>query len=134
MDCLNFFVGLSGNSAWTIRQMSTLAASSLVAKMATKYLQKNEAIKVCLDCATKALKDRKFWKVRQAGLDLILSLVSRVGKQRVSEADSENRLIMESILPYKEKILHITRASLLDSEAHVTATASKISLAMTWWP
>lgn len=134
MDCLNFFVSLSGNSAWTIRQMSTLAASSLVAKMATKCLQKNEAITVCLDCATKALKDRKFWKVRQAGLDLVLSLVSRVGKQRVSEADSENRLIMESILPYKEKILHITRASLLDNEAQVTATASKISLAMTWWP
>ena len=71
---------------------------------------------------------------RQAGLELILSVVSRVGNQKVSDTDPESQLVMEAILPYKEEIISLARQSLLDNEAQVTATASKITLAMSWWP
>ena len=67
-------------------------------------------------------------------MELLLSLVSRVGSQKASAADSEKQLIMESILPYKEKIVDLARKSLADNESQVTATASKITLTMSWWP
>jgi hypothetical protein len=41
-----------------------LAASSLVSKMSSNILGKNDAITTILDCSSHALKDRKFWKVR----------------------------------------------------------------------
>jgi hypothetical protein len=66
---------------------------------------------------------------RQAGLELLLSLVNRVGKQRVND-----ELLLEAVLPYKEKIIGIARQSLSDNESQVTATASQITLAMSCWP
>lgn len=48
--------------------------------------------------------------------------------------ESEKQLIMEAILPYKERIVDLARRSLADSEAKVTAAASKITLTMAWWP
>ena len=71
---------------------------------------------------------------RQAGLELLLFLVSRVGNQKMSSVDSEKQLIMEAILPYKEQIIDVARKSLADNESQVTATASKITLTMAWWP
>ena len=67
--------------------------------------------------------------IRQAGLELVLSLMNRVGKQRVSD-----QLLLEAVLPYKENIVTMARKSLADNESEVTATASRISLAMSWWP
>jgi hypothetical protein len=63
---LNFMAECSGASqpAWSVRQSGVLAASSLVSKMSSKSLCKNEAIVTILNCSTHALKDRKFWKVR----------------------------------------------------------------------
>jgi hypothetical protein len=66
---------------------------------------------------------------RQAGLELLLSLVNRVGKHKVCD-----QLLLEAILPYKEKIASIARQSLSDNESQVTATASQITLAMSLWP
>jgi hypothetical protein len=71
---------------------------------------------------------------RQAGLELLLSLVNRVGKQKVSAPDPDNQMLMESILPYKEKITGLARQSLSDNESQVTAVASKVTMAMSWWP
>jgi hypothetical protein len=71
-DCTNslamlkFFADCSGvkQPAWSVRQSAVLAASSLVSKMSSNILGKNDAITTILDCSSHALKDRKFWKVR----------------------------------------------------------------------
>ena len=81
--------------------MSALAASSLVANMPSKVLKKTEVITTILECSTQTLKDKKFWKVRLSGLELLLSLVSRVGNQKMSTVDSEKQLIMEAIRKYR---------------------------------
>merc|ERR1712085_29775 len=109
-------------------------SSSLVTHMPSKVLNKTEVTTTVLLCSTQTLKDKKFWKVRLSGLDLLLSLVSRVGDQNMSKADDEKQLIMEAILPYKERIIDLARKSLSDSESQVTATASKMTLTMAWWP
>lgn len=162
--------------------MSALAASSLVANMPSEILRRTDSIKFVLECSNQTLNDKKFWKVRYvlcdpldiracchskyshfftacrlAGLELLLSLVSRVGNQKMSSTDSEKQLIMEAIrkccpnchlsvknsmltlfmdlsVPYKEVIHNVARKSLADSESQVTATASKINQTMAWWP
>jgi len=131
---LKFFSLSTGNTqpAWTVRQMAALAASSLIAKTSSNVVSRNDTILTVLECSSQALKDKKFWKVRAAGLELLLSLVSRV-KQR-GRNDPENQLVMEAILPYKEKIVGIARKSLSDNESQVTAAASKLTVAMNWWP
>ncbi len=131
---LKFFSLSTGNTqpAWTVRQMAALAASSLIAKTSSNVVSRNDTILTILECSSQALKDKKFWKVRAAGLELLLSLVNRV-KQR-GQNDPENRLVMEAILPYKEKIVGIARKSLSDNESQVTAAASKLTVAMNWWP
>ena len=132
---LKFFkLSTSTTPAWTVRQMSAVAGASLVAKMPSVLLRKNEVITTILDIASQTLKDKKFWKVRASGLNLLLSLVNRVGNQKMSTADSDKQLIMEAILPYKEQIIDVARKSLADNESQVTATASKITLTMAWWP
>lgn len=132
---LKFFVLSTGKQpAWTVRQMSALAASSLVAHIPSRVLTKTEVITTVLECSRQTLKDKKFWKVRLSGLELLLSLVNRVGNQKMSSVDPEKQLIMESILPYKETIIDLARRSLSDNESQVTATASKITLVMAWWP
>lgn len=131
---LKFFSLSTGNTqpAWTVRQMAALAASSLIAKTSSNVVRRNDTILTVLECSSQALKDKKFWKVRAAGLELLLSLVSRV-KQR-GRNDPNNQLVMEAILPYKEKIVGIARKSLSDNESQVTAAASKLTVAMNWWP
>ena len=80
-----------------VRQMCALAAASLVAKMPSTILRKNEVITTILECSTQTLKDKKFWKVRLAGLELLLSLVNRVGNQKLGTVESDKQLIMEAI-------------------------------------
>lgn len=77
--------------------MSAHAASSLVTKMPSEILTKNVVITTVLECSSQTLKDKKFWKVRLSGLELLLSLVSRVGNQKMSAVNPEKQLIMESI-------------------------------------
>jgi len=122
----------STQPAWTVRQTAALAASSLIAKTSSSVLRRNDTILTVFECSSQALKDKKFWKVRAAGLELLLSLVRRV-KQR-GRTDPDNQLVMEAILPYKEKIVGIARRSLSDNESQVTAAASKLTVAMNWWP
>jgi hypothetical protein len=77
--------------------MSAVAASSLVAIMPSEMLRKTDSIKFVLECSNHTLEDKKFWKVRLAGLELLLSLVRRVGNQKMNSADSEQQLVMEAI-------------------------------------
>jgi hypothetical protein len=60
-----------------------------------------------------------------AGLKIVEALASRV---------VSNDRVLEAVLPHKEKMLHVTRAGLKDSEAQVTALSTKIIGDMTWWP
>merc|ERR1712238_420311 len=131
---LKFFGDIGGakQAAWTVRQMSTMAASRLASNMPPNVLRRNEVITTALNISGQALKDKKFWKVRLAGLELLLALVNRVGNQKISTVDSERQLIMESILPYKERIVDMARKNLADNESQVTAIASKLTLAMAW--
>lgn len=97
--------------------------------MPPAILRKNEVITTVLECSTQTLKDKKFWKVRYvpfrfkmaciiifhalivmsctfsphrlSGLELLLSLVGRVGNQKISRVESEKQLIMEAIREYE---------------------------------
>ena len=131
---LKFFSLSTGNTqpAWTVRQNAALAASNLIAMTSATVVRRNDAILTVLECSSQALKDKKFWKVRAAGLELLYSLVSRV--KQLGRSDPENQLLLEAILPFKEKIIGIARRSLTDNESQVTATASKLTVAMSWWP
>ena len=62
------------------------------------------------------------------------ALVNRVGKQVVGASESDRQLLLEAVLPYKETIVGLAHRSLSDSESHVTATASSITLVTAWWP
>ena len=66
LTMLKLFAECSGEKqgAWSVRQSGVLAASSLVSKMSSNALCKNESIAVMLNCSSHAVKDRKFWKVR----------------------------------------------------------------------
>ena len=63
---LTFFADCSGakQPAWSVRENGLLAASSLVSKMPSCNLRKNNAITTILDCSSHSLNDKKFWKVR----------------------------------------------------------------------
>ena len=42
--------------------------------------------------------------------------------------------LVDLLVPYKEVINNVARKRLADSESQVTATASKITQTLTWWP
>lgn len=54
--------------------------------------------------------------------------------QSIDAKAKERQLILESVLPQKERITTLIKQSLRDSEATVTALASRILSSMTWWP
>jgi len=133
--------------AWTVRESSLLANAILVGKCNLQPLRKHETVSILLSCTAFALKDRKFWKVRYAGLKLLHNLVSRVGTTKETsaafsiagatadkQADLERQLVLEALLPHKEKILKLARTSLSDSEAAVTKMGSDVCAAIAWWP
>lgn len=131
-------VDLSGGKqpAWTVREAAALAAASLAARASSDKLRKHAAITALLDCAKNTQKDRKFWRVRLAGLQVLLALVERAGSAPgdTANADDELQLILEALLPEKESIAKIARTCLSDNEAKVTAVATKICGAISWWP
>ena len=96
-----------------------------------------------IQCVSQALNDRKFWRVRYSGIELLHSLVSRTGhivgstisksEQTVSTTESRKE-VLEAMLPHKEKMLALAKKSLSDPEARVTALGSNIIKALSWWP
>lgn len=131
-------VELSGGKqpAWTVREAAALAAASLAARASPNKLRKHAAITALLNCAKNTQKDRKFWRVRLAGLQVLLALVERAGSAPgdTANADDELQQILEALLPEKESIAKIARTCLSDNEAKVTAVATKICGAISWWP
>mmetsp|Transcript_16262 Transcript_16262/g.37287 ORF Transcript_16262/g.37287 Transcript_16262/m.37287 type:complete len:882 (-) Transcript_16262:407-3052(-) len=130
-------------SAWTVREAATKGAAKLARCADFDTLQKRQAVSSLVDIATIASKDRRFWKVRLGGLDVLQSVVLRVGDvssngvgaQRGSEvAEQEKQLVLEIVLPYKESIQALAKRSLNDSEAKITARATKILGFMSTWP
>jgi hypothetical protein len=107
-----------------------------------------------LESSKHALRDRKYWKVRVSGLQLLIAVVERAGDATNSAIGSsstyalatrktspstdanqkERQFALETLLPHKEPILLLARSALTDSEPNVTALASDVCSAMTWWP
>jgi len=144
-----FFISCGGKQpAWTVREASALAAACLASKASLVPLRKHETLTALLDCTMHTSKDRKFWRVRYAGLKLLHTLVSRVGSANqhssvaavpsnnkcTSNAQADRQLMLEALLPHKEKIIKLARASLSDNEAKVTAVATDICGTVAWWP
>lgn len=140
-----FHADFTKQSAWTVREAAAKGASKFLQCADFDTLQRRQAVSTLLDIATAALKDRKFWKVRLGGLDILLSLVLRVGEgshivtgRDFTATDGNNQqkkqLILETILPYKENIQDLAKRSLNDSEAKITAQSTKILGIISSWP
>lgn len=140
-------VGGSKQPAWTVRESSLLCAACLATKCSVTILRKPRLLGNFLESSKYALQDRKFWRVRLAGLELLLALVKRAGdassrtsslalsKLTTSSAKQEEaQLALEALLPQKEAMLQLARSALTDSEAKVTSKASEVCSAMAWWP
>jgi proteasome component ECM29 len=133
-----------GSPAWTVRESSVNGAANLASKCTVQALRNHRTMDVFLESTKRALGDRKFWRVRYAGLQLLISLVKRGGERgasliMVNTASSDTRqqaeqLALEALLPYKETILRLARSNLTDSESKVTALAIEVCSAMAWWP
>lgn len=134
-------------SAWTVREGSGLAAAKLVSLGNYASIKKIAIIDDLIECTNSLLKDRKFWKVRLVGLKIILSFCSRANTQSTSRTvgmgsstlerssnAKERQLLLEAILPYKERFMGISRSCMTDNEVKVTAAASEIMSAISWWP
>lgn len=137
------FRAAGGSPAWTVRESSVKGAATLATKCTVQALRNHRTMDVFLESSKLALGDRKFWRVRYAGLTLLRSLVSRAGERGVAFSiikksanirQQEEQLALEALLPYKETILQLARSSLTDSESKVTALASEVCSAMTWLP
>jgi len=138
----------SNQPAWTVREASALAASGLVSNSALEVLRKHKTIETLLICTKQTSADRKFWRVRCAGLKLLRALVSCGGSspsqsfaknvkgQQSSDANTNQnqQLMLEALLPFKEQIVKFAKAGLRDNESNVTAVAADICSAISWWP
>lgn len=135
-------------AAWTVRESAVKCTANLASSCHFSALRKHALPATLIETATHALKDRKFWRVRLAGLEVLYSLVSRVervtgsstafpptGSSLESKTGTDKRrLILEALLPHKESILLLARSSLTDSEAKVTSKATDVCNLMAWWP
>lgn len=122
--------------AWTVREAAAMCSSSLVSKSDDSLLCQFDFLTVITSIVTKVMKDRKFWRVRLAGMKLLHSLVARVPKQGQANGTGNvsSQEILESVLPHKEAIMLLAKRSLTDPEAKVTAVASEVVKDMAWWP
>jgi len=122
--------------AWTVREAAWRCAASLASHCHSCTLRDHKVVSILVEGAFQAQKDRKFWKVRIAGLKLLLSLVTRAGDRAIASAtqNAEELLFLESMLPRKEAILKLAKDSLRDPEASVTALASEMIAIISWWP
>ena len=127
-DCLNStkllsiltnHVDYGKQSAWTVREAAAKCASKCARCADGSTLRSRQFISKLIDIAALGVKDRKFWKVRLASLDILLSLTMRE---------------KELILPYKESIQDLAKKSLRDSEAQVTALSTKVLGVLSTWP
>jgi len=119
--------------AWTVREAAAFGASKLARYVCVEQLKKVRTVETLIDCSVQCLKDKKFWRVRLAGLCILKSLSDRVS-QKGNIDEQERQVIFEALLPYKEQIIKLARRSLSDNESKVTAIGSAICGAISWWP
>jgi len=130
--------------AWTVREAAVLCASSIASATHVDSLRNHTLLSLFIECAKDALKDRKFWRLRSAGLSLLRSLVKRAGSNSnvvgmhasittISTTDDEQQKVLEALLPFKEDIVRQARRSLSDTQPEVTALASEICGMVSWW-
>eukprot|EP00551_Chaetoceros_affinis_P007513 CAMPEP_0203684740 /NCGR_PEP_ID=MMETSP0090-20130426/48190_1 /ASSEMBLY_ACC=CAM_ASM_001088 /TAXON_ID=426623 /ORGANISM="Chaetoceros affinis, Strain CCMP159" /LENGTH=1703 /DNA_ID=CAMNT_0050553919 /DNA_START=614 /DNA_END=5725 /DNA_ORIENTATION=+ len=115
--------------AWTIREASAIAATKLVFCAEGSALRRVEVLHDLISCSELCFKDKKFWKVRCEKLKILKFLCKRAGKD-----SNEMQLMLEALLPLKEKMTRVAKSSLTDSESKVTSVASEIISSMSWWP
>ena len=120
-------------SAWTVRESAALGSAELAKFICAEQLKKVRTVEAFIDCSVQCLKDKKFWKVRLAGLKILESLCNRA-IQKGSVQNQEGQIILEALLPYKEQIVKLARRSLSDNESKVTAISSTICGIISWWP
>jgi hypothetical protein len=118
-----------GSDAWTVREAALLGFAQLARTCDETILRRPRVVSCMMESVNFAVKDRKFWRVRHAGLKLIQNLVLRTGT-----SSDRKQLVLEALLPYKEEILLLLRKSLADSEPKVTAVSSEVLTKLTWWP
>ena len=118
--------------AWTVREASALCCAQLALKSHDDCIRQHAVVSHLVEMAKSALTDRKFWRVRVAGLKILESLSTRAGTGDSTCGDRQ--LILEALLPQKEVIIKILRSGLNDSESKVTALSSSIIASMAWWP
>jgi len=135
--------GGTKQAAWTVRESAALASSLLALRCSESVLRNHKCLSTFLSCTEQALKDRKFWKVRFAGLKILKSLVGRagdsalhnvVGSKKACPESRSRQLILEALLPHKEQALSLARSCLTDSESTITAISTEICGAISWWP
>ena len=141
-----FLTSATQQSAWTVREAAVHGTAKLANSCDVSVLRRHETISVLLDCSSRATQDRKFWRVRLAGLKLLRALVSRaadatssssafaVAQKEPTEGIQNKQLILEALLPSKEQILGIVKSSLNDNESQVTAVATEVCCCLSWWP
>jgi hypothetical protein len=120
---------IGGSDAWTVREAALLGLTQLARACDEMVLRRPRVISGMMESVSLALKDRKFWRVRHAGLKLVENLVHRTGT-----SSDRKQLVLEALLPYKEEILLLLRKSLADSEPKVTAVSSEVLTKLVWWP
>ena len=142
LELARFLVAAGGpkQSAWTVREASCLCLASLASTCHQNALRDHKVVSTSVECAVESFKDRKFWRVRFAGLKLVHALVSRAGTRPfgndVSKGteESDRQLLLEAILPQQDEIFKLARKALSDPEAKVTALSSEVLAMMSWWP
>lgn len=131
---------LTKQAAWTVREASAKAASRIAQCAHLDTLRQRRALGSLIDISTIALRDKRFWKVRLAGVEVLYQIVLRagnvtqVGGTGLDEDGVEKQLMLESILPHKESIQSFASRCLTDPEAAVTALSTKVLNAMATWP
>ncbi len=112
-------------SAWTIREASALCSASLVRNASVRVLSNIEVSEELMTTSSLTLKDKKFWRVRLAGLSIIEAFSERSTK--------DDNLLFEAILPMKERCIEVARACVDDKQSEVAAKASRIVALLTSW-
>jgi proteasome component ECM29 len=128
-------VDYSKQPAWTIREAAAKCCARM-AQCADVDTYRSRYVSRLVDVGSIAVKDRKFWKVRLAGLAVLQAIVLRTDKRESTQEETlqEKQLILEAVLPYKETIQGIAKRMLNDTESAVTALSTKILSSLSTWP
>ena len=137
-------VGGDKQGAWTVREAALHGTANLASMCPVITLRNHQLLSRIVTFASTALQDRKFWRVRVAGLTVIKSLVSRAGvgssnnlcsnpKLTMTTAEVSQQMMLEALLPFKEDILKTARGALQDSQSEVTVMASDVCGLISWW-